>query len=620
MKKTTALLILLCFTTGLLAQQPVEPGFCPAPLNPQSVDVTNSSAVVKWEPPSSQYHSFTLEYKKANDPYKQINLPIGRTYFKLTMLRPNTMYFWRVKVAAFLCNGINVYWASGTFQTTVCDLPTNLNTESVSTTSATVSWNTVGTARYVVEHKKTGALQWIVNNDAWPGLYTFSNLAPGTRYDWRIKSECQLGNSSYVYAQFETPCNLVPQNLSCSENTTSSISVRWSAIPNITDYTLEYKTVSSFIWTILGNTPSTSGIIEGILPNTAYMVRVKANCPTGSSNYALTQCTTLPPPCNAPVILQPTIGVNTTTINWNGVANAASYLYQYKVAAATTWSNEQTATSTSAILTGLNPSTRYDYRVRTNCAYGLSAYATGQFITLCTEPVLRTPYAVTTSSATVNWNEATGAGSYTVEYKPQASSTWLAGGVTSNTVLILNALTANTLYDYRVKPNCGNYVVGQFATQPVTGCAVPQGLAVNSITGSTAHVSWTPVIGATHYVFYYSRYGFLPSTITATNTSLDIANLTPGTDYTVYLSAKCGAASSLEVFVPFKTAAISSCSPPTNITVLATSPATSTLTWGRSAGATNYTIAYEKIQNNILTLLPQAIHQPPSHCNPVAIT
>lgn len=601
MKKTTALLTLLCFATGLLAQQGFIPGYCPAPLRPQSLNITNSSALVKWESPSG-YSSFNLQYTLAGQPYGQGVIHYGLSH-TLTNLQPNRIYYWRVKVDPSQCNSINASWATGSFTTTICDTPTTLRTETIMATSVKVSWKIVGTARHVVEHKKASESQWTVKRiNAGLNYYTFYNLAPGTPYEWRIKSECQLDTTAYVYSQFTTPCDLIPQNLVCGANASNSITAYWSPIPNISNYTVEYRAALSPNWINHESTTNNSTTIAGLQPNTTYLVRVKANCPIGSSNYALTQCATLPPPCETPVLLPSTTGVNTTTIRWSNVPNAVSYLYQYKLPASITWSNEQSINSTSAVLTGLNPSTRYDYRVRTNCAYGLSTYATGQFTTLCTEPVLRTPYGVTTSSATVNWNASTGAGSYSVEYKPQSSATWLTGGITSNTVLTINGLIANTFYDYRVKPDCGNPVVGQFATQPVTSCTVPQGMAVNSITGSTAHVSWTPVSGASSYVLYYSRYGFLPSTITTTNTSLDITNLTPGTDYTVYLSARCGALSSLEVFVPFKTAAASSCVMPSNIGVYAVNPATTTITWGRSAGATNYTVAYKKNTENYFTV------------------
>lgn len=70
------------------------------------------------------------------------------------------------------------------------------------------------------------------------------------------------------------------------------------------------------------------------------------------------------------------------TVSWTAVSGANSYDVDYKISTSTTWTNAATGTtSTSVALSGLTLGTIYDWRVRTNCSAGSSAYAQAQFTT-----------------------------------------------------------------------------------------------------------------------------------------------------------------------------------------------------------------------------------------------
>lgn len=94
---------------------------------------------------------------------------------------------------------------------------------------------------------------------------------------------------------------------------------------------------------------------------------------------------------------------------------------------------------------------------------------------LCGEATGLSASAITETTATVNWTAVSGATSYDVDYKTNASSTWInAATATAATSVNLSGLTAATLYDWRVRATCpagsGNYVQAQFTTTtpPVT--------------------------------------------------------------------------------------------------------------------------------------------------------
>ena len=76
------------------------------------------------------------------------------------------------------------------------------------------------------------------------------------------------------------------------------------------------------------------------------------------------------------------ITTNSATVSWSAVPGAVSYDVDLKAQSSSIWINEATATtSTSANLSGLNPSVIYEWRVRANCGSASSLYKQTQFTT-----------------------------------------------------------------------------------------------------------------------------------------------------------------------------------------------------------------------------------------------
>ncbi len=87
--------------------------------------------------------------------------------------------------------------------------------------------------------------------------------------------------------------------------------------------------------------------------------------------------------CNAPGgLAASSVTHNSATVSWTAVSGASNYTVEYKTTATSTWTTAASATtSTSVALSGLSASTTYDWRVRTNCTSGSSAYTAAQFAT-----------------------------------------------------------------------------------------------------------------------------------------------------------------------------------------------------------------------------------------------
>lgn len=96
--------------------------------------------------------------------------------------------------------------------------------------------------------------------------------------------------------------------------------------------------------------------------------------------------------------------------------------------------------------------------------------------TTCNVPTTLSSSSVSNTSATVSWAAATGALSYSLQYKTSTATTWTTVSSTSNSAS-LTGLTASTTYNFQVASVCsaGNSAyssVGSFTTTAAsTGCS-----------------------------------------------------------------------------------------------------------------------------------------------------
>jgi hypothetical protein len=188
----------------------------------------------------------------------------------------------------------------------------------------------------------------------------------------------------------------------------------------------------------------------------------------------------------------------TTTVSWSALPAAVNYTIDYKPASSDIWINAATATTALSVnLSNLTPATVYDWRVTATCALGTSPVAQAQFTTNtpsgCDNVTGLTSSAVTSSAATVAWSAVAGATSYTVDYKLASTSAWTtAASASSGLSVNITDLTGNSLYDWRVKANCGgnsgSYTQAQFTTA-AAGCPGPNDISTNGTASGAALIS-----------------------------------------------------------------------------------------------------------------------------------
>ena len=221
--------------------------------------------------------------------------------------------------------------------------------------------------------------------------------------------------------------------------------------------TLTSSASTSYLW----NTGATTQSILVLAAGT-YSVTV-SNAPACYASSAPVNTTVLI--CATPTNISSTVISGTSaTINWTGNSCAYQYRIQYRKQGTTTWTETIiTAPTVIKTITGLTANNTYEYQVRTDCnsaGTSFSAYSAVQtFITICTceKPINIVTGNISQTSVTVNWTGNSCAYQYRLQYRKQGTNSWTTKTILAlATTKYLTGLTANSVYQYRMRTDCNS--------------------------------------------------------------------------------------------------------------------------------------------------------------------
>ena len=486
----------------------------------------------------------------------------------------------------------NSEWRSITASTTTAPPAPSDLIPSATSTSITLSWSAVtGATSYDVKRSGATNTEIAVPSGA---SYTFTGLTAGTEYTLYVRAKNSGGNSEWNLLTVSTTAGpSAPDAPSKSLATDTTIALSWSSVADATSY--EVKIVGGGVNNRQELVPSTSGAshtVIGLTANTEYTLSVRAKNSSGTSSWSptLTAKTAPPPPTN---LRKRQASDNTIDLNWNAVASVTSY--EVKIAAAGKADRVETvslAEGLSYTIGSLDANTEYSLSMRSKNGNDSSGWS-GVVKVTTTSP---SPTGLRKTSATDTtiifaWNAAALATGYDVKIvgggvNNREESVPSASG-TSHTVVNLIPNTEYTLY-VRSRNSNGASLWSNLRTaiKVTTAVAVPNVLSATA-TSATITLSWNAVTGATGYEVKQGASG-TETTVTTGATSHPFTDLTPATDYTLYVRAKAGLGNYSDWSSP-TTARTLPMLAPGILNVTATST-TLTLSWNAVTGATGYEV------------------------------
>lgn len=218
-------------------------------------------------------------------------------------------------------------------------------------------------------------------------------------------------------------------------------------------------------------------------------------------------------------------------------------LYRVQCIGGTTFFTDTVATQ-GITLTGLAPETQYVVTVRTLCdSATASTDTTVNFSTYpsCMKPLAVTVDSVTRSTARVHWTEPNSLGTYRVVLRPSPLGTDTISAVTvvGDTVCLLTGLPSVRRYRVDVSQLCsGTWTDSEWETfDNDYSCPGPQGVAVDSVTSTTAVITVSDSGGADHLVILTT--GYQSDTLNVTTPQFILTGLQPASQYTIRVYSRC---------------------------------------------------------------------------------
>lgn len=295
--------------------------FIVLPTNLTSDSITVNSAKISWN--SIPNTTFIIQYKKASD-LDWITTVTSSNKVTLTNLSAATNYQWKIKTN---CSDFSNIQNFTTLNNTTCNVITNVTFSNITKTSFNVSWLSVPLAQnYIIQYRKFGNTNWIEYSNIPSTTLSVSNLLANTKYEFRIRPNCnnQFSIIFYVTTLADTnPC-VAPTNLKVIELTGNSAILSWDKNPTAINYEMALKFPnSSNFFTIGYKFINPTVHFYGFTPNSTYQWKVRTNCSDWSVVNTFTTLSNITSPIEGSIQITNKIVVypNPTTSEINIVGN-----------------------------------------------------------------------------------------------------------------------------------------------------------------------------------------------------------------------------------------------------------------------------------------------------------
>ena len=276
----------------------------PACIAPSAININGSSSSsiqVAWQQ-ITPGTSTLVQFREAGNPSWINAFQTTQGDGSINGLQLNKTY--DIRLATICAVGDSSGWKTASYTLlgdTRCDAPFNLQVTSTTDNTATLTWEVLPSGIGVnIQYAESGTGNWVdAAAEVTDRTYTIEGLNPGTPYDVRIQTACNLGPSVWTGINFTTtgisPCR-APGSLLPFDLSGNRAALKWAAGEESVQFEVEYKLPTSVNWLKAYTTPVPDEMIyvDSLQPLTTYQWRVRSVCATGNSEWSQGEFTTTP--------------------------------------------------------------------------------------------------------------------------------------------------------------------------------------------------------------------------------------------------------------------------------------------------------------------------------------
>ena len=403
----------------------------------------------------------------------------GKTYWCYIYINADC-YEYNLKKAKFYLNGTQVrqdysynskykyYYILGYAEIKIDNdvaTPTGFAAGSATSSSVSLKWDKNANASgYEIEQYKGGKWTQIakINNNSTVS-YNVSRLAADTTYTFRMRAYKTLSSgtaySDYVRLAAKTQLTNTDKFVGTAISPTA-VKLDWNRNDKVTGYIIEqYKGGKWTQIAVTKNNTTLTFTVKGLADATPYSFRIKTYKNTdGKTNYSgYTTVKAETPPAAVKNARVTSTTATWITLEWERNANVTGYaIEQYKGGKWTQIAVTKNNTTLKFIVKGLNPDTRYSFRIRayktngTKTTYG--GYVSMAGTTRIANVAKFNATALSQTAVKLSWSRNTIASGYVIEqYK---GGKWTQINVIKDknvTTMVVGPLAKGTTYSFRMK-------------------------------------------------------------------------------------------------------------------------------------------------------------------------
>ena len=403
----------------------------------------------------------------------------GKTYWCYIYINADC-YEYNLKKAKFYLNGTQVrqdysynskykyYYILGYTEIKIDNdvaTPTGFVAGSATSSSVSLKWDKNANASgYEIEQYKGGKWTQIAKiNNSSTVSYNVSRLAADTTYTFRMRAYKTLSSgtaySNYVRLAAKTQLTNTDKFVGTAISPTA-VKLDWNRNDKVTGYIIEqYKGGKWTQIAVTKNNTTLTFTVKGLEDATPYSFRIKtyknADGKTNYSGYTTVKAETPPAAVKNARVTSTT--ATWITLEWERNANVTGYaIEQYKGGKWTQIAVTKNNTTLKFIVKGLNPDTKYSFRIRayktngTKTTYG--GYVSMAGTTRIANVAKFNATALSQTAVKLSWSRNTIASGYVIEqYK---GGKWTQINVIKDknvTTMVVAPLAKGTTYSFRMK-------------------------------------------------------------------------------------------------------------------------------------------------------------------------